>query len=363
MGRTPCEHRQIVERAFVAPANQLRAGQLTKDLEWPVGGQIEGRLESSPGQPVDRIALANLDVAQVRSDRRRHVGGQGPGRGGPDQERLAGPVDQGQLDRQAGIIAIAIALGHLVLAHARSATGAPGHGVVALVQPAAPVAFGQEPPDQVVVLVAECEVRAPQLRHAQAADQHLHRIGHRTGRTIDGDLGRGIGRQHIAQAAELIGIVPVHPHPEPDRLLGLARGEGQDTLLAQADELGDAVGLDVALVGQAQVALDVDLHPQALAIEPVLVALVVAEHRPEALEDVLVGPAPGMVDAHRVVGRDRAIEKAPARPAGVLRAQAGERPAITPAGEHLVLGADEIGLAADGSKHRTSVDRLEPALA
>ena len=35
--------------------------------------------------------------------------------------------------------------------------------------------------------------------------------------------------------------------PEPDRLLGLARGVGQDALLAQADELGDAERLDVAL--------------------------------------------------------------------------------------------------------------------
>ena len=91
------------------------------------------------------------------------------------------------------------------------------------------------------------------------------------------------------------------------------------------DELGDAVGLDVALALEPEVALDVDLDPQALAVEPVLPALVLAEHRVVALEDVLVGPAPGVVDAHRVVGRDRAVEEAPARPAGVLGAQPRER--------------------------------------
>ena len=110
----------------------------------------------------------------------------------------------------------------------------------------------------------------------------------------------------------------------------------------------DAVGLDVALGGEAEVALDVDLDPQALAVEPVLVALVLAEHRVEALVQVLVRAAPGVVDAHRVVGRDRPVEEAPARAAGVLRAQPGERPALAPLGQDLVLLGDEIGLRADG---------------
>src|SRR4029079_1233655 len=102
------------------------------------------------------------------------------------------------------------------------------------------------------------------------------------------------------------------------RLLGHAGSERQDPLLAERDELGDPERLDVALAREAEVALDVDLDPQSLAVEAVLPALVLAEHRVVAAEDVLVGPAPGMVDAHRVVGRDRAVEEAPAGPAGVL---------------------------------------------
>jgi hypothetical protein len=52
-----------------------------------------------------------------------------------------------------------------------------------------------------------------------------------------------------------------------------------------------------------------DLDPEALTIEPVLVALLFAQHRVVSLPQVLVGPAPSMVNAHRAVGRDRAIQK------------------------------------------------------
>ena len=90
-----------------------------------------------------------------------------------------------------------------------------------------------------------------------------------------------------------------------------------------------------------EVALDVDLDPQALAVEPVLVALVLAEHRVEALVEVLVGAAPGVMDAHRVVGRDRAVEEAPPRTAGVLGAQPRERPTLAPQIQDLVLLGDE----------------------
>ena len=172
-------------------------------------------------------------------------------------------------------------------------------------------------------------------------------------RSLDGrHLGRVLTEQ-VVEPAQLVGVVPVHPHAEPDRLLGLAGRVGEDPLLAQAHEAVDPVVLDVALRGEAEVALDVDLDPQALAVEPVLVALVLAEHRVEALVEVLVGAAPGVVDAHRVVGRDRAVEEAPARAAGVLRAEAGERAPVAPLGEDLVLLGDEVGLRADGVEHST----------
>ena len=147
--------------------------------------------------------------------------------------------------------------------------------------------------------------------------------------------------EQVVQPAQLVRVVPVHPHAEADRLLGLARGVGQDPLLAERHEAVDAVRLDVALAREAEVALDVDLDPQPLAVEPVLVALVLAEHRVEALVQVLVRATPGVVDAHRVVGGDRPVEEAPARAAGVLRAQARERPSLPPCASDLVLLGDE----------------------
>jgi hypothetical protein len=147
-------------------------------------------------------------------------------------------------------------------------------------------------------------------------------------------------------------VVPVHPHPEPDRLLRLARGESEDALLAQTDEVGNAVGLDISLVCEAQVLLDVHLDPQALAVEAVLVALVAALHRPEPLKQVLVGATPGVMNAHWVVGRDRSVQKAPPLAPGVLSSQASEGPAVAPEIKDLVLLVDEVGLGANWSKHR-----------
>ena len=160
-----------------------------------------------------------------------------------------------------------------------------------------------------------------------------------------------VAREQVVEAAQFVGVVPVHPHAEADRLLRLARGVGQDALLAERDEPVDAERLDVALAREPEVALDVDLDPQALAVEAVLEALVLAEHGVEPLVEVLVRPSPGVVDAHRVVGRDRAVEEAPARSAGVLGAQSGEGPPFTPYVEELVLLGDEVGLRADGSEH------------
>ena len=153
--------------------------------------------------------------------------------------------------------------------------------------------------------------------------------------------------EQVAQAAQLVGVVPVHPVAEADRLLGLHRGVGQHALLAQAHELGDAEGLDVLLAGEAELALDVDLDPQALAVEAVLLALVLAEHGVVALEDVLVGAAPGVVDAHRVVGRDGAVEERPVLAARVLGAELGEDGPLAPEVERAVFLGSEVWLRCD----------------
>src|SRR5262249_42362843 len=104
-------------------------------------------------------------------------------------------------------------------------------------------------------------------------------------------------------------------------------------------------GLDVALALELQLLLDLDLDPQPLAVEAVLVALVLAEHGVEALEGVLVGAAPGVVDAHRVVGGDGAVEEGPADAARVLLAEGLEGPCAVPELEHRPLLGGEIDLS------------------
>src|SRR5919198_476002 len=75
----------------------------------------------------------------------------------------------------------------------------------------------------------------------------------------------------------------------------------------------EAVLLDLALRVEAELLLDPDLHPEPLAVEPVLVEQVEPLHGPIALPDVLERPAPAVVHAHGVVGRDRAVDEAERR--------------------------------------------------
>jgi hypothetical protein len=53
--------------------------------------------------------------------------------------------------------------------------------------------------------------------------------------------------------------------------------------------------------------LDLDLYPEPLAVEAVLEALLEPPHGAVTLEEVLVRPAPRVMDAHRVVGGDGAV--------------------------------------------------------
>ena len=74
----------------------------------------------------------------------------------------------------------------------------------------------------------------------EAPDDHLDGVGDRAVRPVHGDRLLRVLLEQIAQPSQLVGVVPVHPHAEADRLLGLLRGVGQHALLAEADELGDA---------------------------------------------------------------------------------------------------------------------------
>ncbi len=66
---------------------------------------------------------------------------------------------------------------------------------------------------------------------------------------------------------------------------------------------------DLALIAKAQFFLDLDLDPQALAVEAVLVALPVALHGFEALIEIFIGAPPGVMNPHGIVRGNRTIEK------------------------------------------------------
>src|SRR5215467_14414080 len=91
-----------------------------------------------------------------------------------------------------------------------------------------------------------------------------------------------------------------------------------DTLLALLHEVADAIVLDLVLVVESKLFLYLNLHPQALAVEAVLIALPVASHRVEALPEILIGATPGMMDSHRIVGGDRTVDERPALGGGIV---------------------------------------------
>src|SRR5579884_1647027 len=82
---------------------------------------------------------------------------------------------------------------------------------------------------------------------------------------------------------------------------------------------------------------------EPLRVEAVLVAELVAALRLVALEDVLQGPAVSVMDAGRVVRRDRPVHEGEGGAAAVLLAQLCEGPLLVPAREHLPLERGMVG--------------------
>jgi hypothetical protein len=89
--------------------------------------------------------------------------------------------------------------------------------------------------------------------------------------------------------------------------------------------------------------LDADLDPEALAVEAVLVALVVAAQGLVALEDVLQRPPPGGVHAERLVRGDGPVDEGEARAAAVSLAQLREGTLAFPPREDLLLEGGMVG--------------------
>ncbi len=340
--------RQLVEGTVVGPTLKRRARLL---VEHGVGSP-QGVVQRPLAQPETALPLFDQEIGQLGVDRRRHVAGQGPGCGGPDQQVLTRALPQREAEEDAGVGQLPVALGDdLVLADARAAATAPGHHVAALVDPTLVVALFQGRPDAVVVLVTEGKVAAAHLWQAQSPHEQLDGVGHRTVGSLDGDdLGR-IFRHPGLEFAQHVKIVPVHPVAEAHRLLRLDCRVLEHALFAHVDKRIQAIGFDVPLALEAQLLLHLDLDPEALAVEAVLLALVVAAHGLIALEHVLEGTPPGMVHAHRVVGGDGTIYEREPGTSPELFPELFESASALPEVEYLVLLFDKINLVCYWLEH------------
>ena len=270
----------MVERPLVLEPDEIRAAGGPDG----VGFGIE-RLRD-PG------AVRPEHVVGVGIHRGRNVRRQRPRRRRPDRERFAVAILQRELDEERRVLELLVLAGEeLVLGDRRSTARAPDRRAVSLVEPATFVGGLQEAPDVLDVGVRE----------------------------------------------RVVVVVPVHPHAEAARLLCDHLRELRDPLLAALGELREAVLLDLALRVQPERLLDLHFDPETLAVETVLVPLVESPKRLVALKDILQRPSPGVVHAHGVVGGDRPVDEAEARPAAVQLTKRGERSFVVPPLENLEL--------------------------
>jgi hypothetical protein len=182
------------------------------------------------------------------------------------------PIQEREGDGDRFVRELRVGVQHLVLRDRGAAPRTPGHRAMPHVQPATLVAPLEEAP--VVLDVV---------------------IGHRE-----------------------VGVRPVHPLAQPPGLLRLDVREVDHPFAAGTSEALEAQRLDLPLRVESQGLLDFDFHPQALAIETILESLRVAAQRSVALDDVLEGASPRMMDAHRIVCGDRTIEEGEAWSATIL---------------------------------------------
>lgn len=198
----------------------------------------------------------------------------------------------------------------------------------------------QKVPDRFVVLGRKSEVAAAPLRTPQPRDNLVCR-------TADdfvaggGEFDGFVFTDGAGQFAKLVGVVPVHPVTQSNRLLGLPGGVAEHTVLASIGKPIEPQSFHFLFGGQSEFFFDLDFNPQTLAIEPVLKSLRVTAHRVKTLKCILVGSPPSMVDPHRIVGRDRSIHEAPLRAFAVFRSELLEYSLLPPKPQHLVFALNE----------------------
>ena len=152
-----------VERGAIAPSHHLAPLLRLKHLGARCATAECGDTARRADPHLATVKLHQF-IREGWAHRSGDVGGNRPRRCRPGQKFLTRSINKRESEVGRWVIAIGIPLRHLVLADAGAAPCAPRHAVAPLVKPAATVAFGEEAPDQIVVLIREGEVRATNLR-------------------------------------------------------------------------------------------------------------------------------------------------------------------------------------------------------
>ncbi len=194
----------------------------------------------------------------------RDVGRERPWRRRPHEEKFTGAIFYWKFYKHRLVLEISVtAVRQFMLRQRRPAASTPRHHRMPLEQPSALAHLFQKMPNVLVVL-----------------------------------LGHGV-----------VGIFPIHPLPQPTRLLSLNACVFQHTIATGAGKFVQSICNDILLRVEPQAFFHLDFHPEALTIKPVLKSLVRSAHRPIALKHVFVRATPAMVHAHGIVGRDRPVDK------------------------------------------------------
>src|SRR5580704_1109721 len=228
------------------------------------------------------------------------------------------------------------------LREAGAAASAPRHDIVPAVDETLVVALLEKSPDRVVIFVGESEIAAAVFSGAQLSDNLAG------ARRLDKPAGEFHGydsisvRQSVAQSDQHLRIVPITPISQANRLLGLPCRVSENALLAGTNEVLNAVVANLALGLESKAFFYLNLDPQSLAVESVLIALRLAVHGVVALIHVFQGASPRVMHAHGIVRGDRSVEKRPARAICILLAQLVENAILLPEAQHLALHGGEV---------------------
>ena len=297
---------EVVEGRPVAAADEFLAGEGAADREGTAEAPGEVLPERGGDHQPARFAafgrVLDLHVVGAGPDRGIQVRGEGPGGGGPDDERETRIVHQRQGHVHRGVVHLAVAEADLGGREGGAALRPPPHDLLPAVEESLAMEFGERPPDAL----------------------------------------------HVGAPVGDVGVVEVHPVADAGGHLLPVADVAEDARHALLDERAHPVLLDAGAAVDAELLLDLDLHRQAVGVpagDPLGVA---SPHGVEAGEDVLEDPGEDVPVVGTPVRGRRTVVPDPGLPAGAPPNALPEDVPLLPEGAGLVLDGGDLGDGAGG---------------